>query len=72
VVNVCKTKHLTNHRKSFAEINAGLTPPRILSLDDAIDYLGLDELLEVTPQSLRMRKKELNHEIRQKAAKRAK
>jgi GTP-binding protein len=43
-----------------------------LSLDDAIDYLGLDELLEVTPQSLRMRKKELNHEIRQKAAKRAK
>jgi GTP-binding protein len=72
VVNVCKTKHLTNHRKSFAEINVGLTPPRILSLDDAIDYLGLDELLEVTPQSLRMRKKELNHEIRQKAAKRAK
>jgi GTP-binding protein len=70
VVNVCKTKHLTNHRKSFAEINVGLTPPRILSLDEAIDYLGIDELLEVTPESLRVRKKELNHEIRQKAAKR--
>jgi GTP-binding protein len=71
VVNVCKTKHLTNHRKSFAEINVGLTPPRILSLDDAIDYLDLDELLEVTPEDLRIRKRELNHDNRQKAAKRA-
>lgn len=72
VVNVCKTKHLTNHRKSFAEINVGLTPPRILSLDDAIDYLGVDELLEVTPKSLRVRKKELSHDTRQRAAKRGK
>jgi GTP-binding protein len=71
VVNVCKTKHLTNHRKSFAEINVGLTPPRILSLDDAIDYLGVDELLEVTPEALRVRKKQLNHDIRQRATKRA-
>lgn len=71
VVNVCKTKHLTNHRKSFAEINVGLTPARILSLDDAIDYLGVDELLEVTPHSLRVRKKELDHNVRQRAAKQA-
>jgi GTP-binding protein len=71
VVNVCKTRHLTNHRKSFAEINVGLTPPHILSLDDAIEYLGSDELLEVTPHALRVRKKLLNHESRQKLAKRA-
>jgi GTP-binding protein len=71
VVNVCKTKHLTNHRKSFAEINVGLAPPRIMSLDEAIEYLGQDELLEVTPNALRVRKKELKHDIRQKEAKRA-
>ncbi len=71
VINVCKARHVTNHRKSFAEINVGLTPPRIMSLDEAIEYLGSDELLEVTPRSLRVRKKTLNHEIRQKAAKRA-
>ncbi|MEW5957787.1 MAG: translational GTPase TypA, partial [Chloroflexota bacterium] len=71
VINVCKTKHLTNHRKSFAEINVGLTPPRIMSLDEAIEYLGSDELLEVTPRSLRVRKKVLNHESRQKTARRA-
>jgi GTP-binding protein len=72
VVNVCKTKHLTNHRKSFAEITVGLTPPRIMSLDEAIEYLGTDELLEVTPRSLRVRKKVLNHDVRQKATKQAK
>jgi GTP-binding protein len=72
VVNVCKTKHLTNHRKSFAEISVGLTPPRIMSLDEAIEYLGQDELLEVTPNALRVRKKELNHDIRQREAKRVK
>jgi GTP-binding protein len=71
VVNVCKTKHLTNHRKSFAEINVGLTPPRLMSLDEAIEYLGQDELLEVTPRSLRVRKQELKHDIRQKEVKRA-
>lgn len=71
IVNVCKTKHLTNHRKSFAEINVGLTPARILSLDDAIDYLDTEELLEVTPGSLRVRKRELNHDVRQRAYKRA-
>jgi GTP-binding protein len=72
VINVCKTKHLTNHRKSFAEITVGLTPPRILSLDEAIEYLGDDELLEVTPKSLRIRKKELDHNARHKVRKQAK
>jgi GTP-binding protein len=72
VVNVCKTKHLTNHRKSFAEINVGLTPARILSLDEAIDYLDVDELLEATPHALRVRKRELDHNVRQRAAKQAK
>jgi GTP-binding protein len=69
VVNVCKAKHLTNHRQSTSEITIGLTPPRTLSLDDAIEYLGGDELLEVTPRSLRIRKKVLSHEDRYKARK---
>ncbi len=72
IINVCKTKHLTNHRKAFADITTGLTPPRILSLDEAIEYLGDDELLEVTPKSLRIRKKALDHNTRHKAVKQAK
>ncbi len=69
VINVCKTKHLTNHRKAFADITTGLTPPHILSLDEAIEYLSEDELLEVTPKALRIRKKELDHNARGKAIK---
>jgi len=72
VANVCKAKHLTNVRKSFSDIVVGLTPPRMLSLDEAIEYLGPDELLEVTPQSLRIRKQELDHNLRARAAKNAK
>jgi GTP-binding protein len=68
---VCKAKHLTNHRKAFADISVGLTPPRLMSLDEAIEYLGQDELLEVTPRALRVRKQELKHDIRQKETKRA-
>jgi len=71
VVNVCKAKHLTNHRKSFSEITIGLTPARIFSLDEAIEYLALDELLEVTPHALRIRKRILDHEKRKQAARRA-
>ncbi len=69
VINVCKTKHLTNHRKAFADITTGLTPPKVLSLDEAIEYLSDDELLEVTPAALRIRKKELDHNARGKAIK---
>jgi len=72
VVNVCKTKTLSAVRTGPTAIVEALSPPRILSLDDAIEYLHGDELLEVTPTALRMRKKELNHSIRQRTAKRAK
>jgi GTP-binding protein len=58
-VNVCKTKHLTNMRSSNKDIEIRLTPPRQMSLDECIEYLTEDELLEVTPQSLRIRKRVL-------------
>jgi GTP-binding protein len=68
-VNVAKKKHVTNHRRSFAEDAIRLTPPRVMSLDDCIEFLAEDELLEVTPQSLRIRKRELDNETREKARK---
>lgn len=68
-VNVCRAKHVTNHRSSTKEALESMRPPRIMSLDDAIDYLGRDELLEVTPEALRIRKKLLNHNERDKAKK---
>ena len=72
VLNVCKTKNLTGHRATPKSIAASLSPPRIFSLDDAIEYLDFDELLEVTPISLRIRKKDLNHDRRRKEAKKRK
>ena len=72
VLNVCRTKHMTGHRSAFKAIIDALSPPRIMSLDDAIEYLGGDELLEVTPEALRVRKKELQHGIRQREVKNAK
>ena len=69
-VNVCKKKHLTNMRSSTGDIAVRLTPPRVMSLDDSIEYLGPDELLEVTPQSLRIRKRLLNTEERRRLARR--
>ena len=68
-VNVCKTKHLTNTRSSSADDALRLVPPRILSLEQALDYIDTDELLEVTPQSLRIRKKILDHTLRYRANK---
>ena len=59
-VNVCKKKHLTNMRQSIRDLDERLTPPRDMSLDEMIEYIGPDELLEVTPKSLRLRKKILN------------
>ena len=70
-INVCRKKQLTNHRKSFAEEGILLTPPVRLSLDDAIEYISDDELVEVTPVAIRLRKKELDPEKRVKAAKQA-
>jgi GTP-binding protein len=72
VLNVCKAKQLTNFREKPKQDNEGLSALRQLSLDDAIEYLASDELLEVTPVALRVRKKELRHDIRQREAKRAK
>jgi GTP-binding protein len=71
-VNVCKTKHLTNMRTAFRDIDERLTPPRIMSLDESIEYLADDELLEVTPKSLRLRKRILDKNQRAREAKRVK
>lgn len=67
-VNVCKKKHMTNVRSSNEDIAVRLTPPRTMSLDECIEYISADELLEVTPSSLRIRKKTLGTENRHKAA----
>ncbi|MDD6435689.1 MAG: translational GTPase TypA [Clostridiales bacterium] len=67
-LNVCKTKHLTNTRSSSADEALKLTPPRILSLEQALDYINTDELLEVTPHHLRLRKKILDQRLRKRAA----
>jgi GTP-binding protein len=69
-VNVCRKKHLTNMRNSTAEEALRLEPPRVLSLDDAIEYIGDDELVEVTPKSFRLRKKLLTLDERKRAQKR--
>ena len=65
-LNVCKTKHLTNTRSSSADEALKLTPPRILSLEQALDFIDNDELLEVTPSSLRIRKKILDSRLRKR------
>ncbi len=70
-VNVCKKKHLTNMRAANADIEIRLTPPRQLSLDDAMEYLSDDELLEVTPQNYRIRKRILSAHDRGRAVKKA-
>jgi GTP-binding protein len=72
IVNVCKKKHLTNMRSSNKDIEIRLTPPRNMSLDEAIEFLGEDELLEVTPLNFRIRKRILNTEERGKQQKKAK
>lgn len=65
-VNVCKTKHLTNTRSSSADEALRLTPAKILSLEEALDFIDTDELLEVTPESLRIRKKILDPKMRKR------
>lgn len=66
VVNVCKKKHLTNTRASGSDDALRLIPPRILSLEDCLEFLADDELLEVTPENLRIRKRTLNNSMRAK------
>lgn len=70
-VNVCKTKHLTNMRNSIQDIEIRLTTPQEMSLDMCIEYLSDDELLEVTPASLRIRKQTLDRQERARQTKRA-
>lgn len=72
VVNICKTKHLTNMRSSNKDIEVRLVTPRDMSLDEAIEYLAEDELLEVTPLKFRIRKRILNTDERGKQTKKAK
>jgi len=72
VVNVCKKKHLTNMRSSRGDMEIRLTPPRQMSLDEALEYLAEDELLEVTPVSFRIRKRILDSHERGRITKLAK
>ena len=68
-VNVCKTKHLTNTRASGSDDALRLVPVSKFSLEESLEFLKPDELLEVTPKSIRIRKRILNHEMRMKAIK---
>ena len=67
-VNVCKTKHLSNTRSSGSDDALKLSPPKILSLEQAIDFIETDELLEITPKNLRIRKKILDPLARKRAS----
>ena len=67
-INVCNTKKLTNTRSSSADEALKLTPPKIMSLEQALDFIDTDELLEVTPESLRIRKKILDPTLRKRAS----
>lgn len=71
-VNVCKTKHLTNTRSSSSDDALRLITPKKMSLEESLEFIGEDELLEITPQNVRIRKQILNGELRAKAAARAK
>ena len=65
-VNVCRTKHLTNTRASGSDEALRLIPPKQLSLEQCLEFLADDELLEVTPKNLRLRKSILDHSLRMK------
>lgn len=66
-VNVCKKKQLTNTRSSGADDALKLSPPKILSLEQALEFIDTNELLEITPKSLRIRKKILDPTLRKRA-----
>ena len=72
VVQVCRAKHLTNMRASGSDIAVRLTPARVMTLEQCLEWIEDDELVEVTPQSIRIRKMTLDHSRREVAAKRAK
>ena len=66
-INVCKAKHLTNTRSSGADDALKLTPPRVLSLEQALEFIDTDELLEITPKNIRIRKKILDPTLRKRS-----
>ena len=66
-LNVCKKKHLTNTRSSSADEALTLVPPKILSLEQALEFIDTDELLEITPESIRIRKRILDPTLRKRA-----
>ena len=66
-LNVCKKKHLTNTRTSSSDEALTLVPPKVLSLEQAMDYIDVDELLEITPENLRIRKKILDSRLRKRS-----
>ena len=66
-VNVCKRKQLTNTRASGSDDALRLTTPKVLSLEEALEFIDTDELLEVTPENLRIRKKILDPTLRKRA-----
>jgi GTP-binding protein len=65
-LNPCQAKHMTAVRSTGADEKLLLTPPKIFTLEEAIEYINDDELIEVTPKSIRLRKKILNTELRMK------
>jgi GTP-binding protein len=71
VVQVCRKKHLTNMRASSSDIAVQLTPARILTLEQCLEWIEDDELVEVTPESIRIRKRVLDHSMREVARKKA-
>lgn len=71
VVNVCKKKHVTNMRASGSDEALRLTPPTILSLEQSLEFIAEDELVEMTPKNIRLRKKILNSEMRAKSKSKA-
>jgi GTP-binding protein len=72
VVQVCRAKHLTNMRASGSDMAVRLTPPRLLTLEQTLEWIEDDELVEVTPESIRIRKMTLDHSKREVAAKKVK
>jgi GTP-binding protein len=66
VVNVCKVKHLTNNRASGSDDALKLVPPTLMSLEQCMEFIADDELLELTPTSIRLRKKILSKDLRMK------
>ena len=67
VVNVCKKKHVSNVRASGSDDALRLTPPKVMSLEETLEFIRDDELVEVTPKSIRIRKRILDHNMRLRA-----